>query len=66
MMEECPICKSKGALRRGHSVQGRETRYYAVCMSCGSYLSVPFHQYFQMYSQNKPQNPITAKREMTI
>jgi hypothetical protein len=51
MMEECPICKSKGTLRRGCPSQGRERRYFAVCTACGSYVSVPQHVYFQLYSR---------------
>ena len=50
-MNSCPFCHKTGTLRRGRPVHGRETRYYAVCMTCGSYLSVPFHEYFQLYSR---------------
>lgn len=66
MIKECPVCHREGTLRRGRPAQGRETRFYAVCMTCGSYLSVPFHQYYQLYSQDKPKKPVTAKREMTL
>lgn len=65
-MNQCPVCHKKGTLRRGRPAQGRERLYYAVCMTCGSYISVPFHAYFQLYSQDKPQKPATAKREMTL
>jgi len=60
MMTICPICKSKGALRRGHVAPGipgysataSDARYFVVCQRCGSQFSVPAHEYFQLYSHD--------------
>jgi hypothetical protein len=52
-MTICPICKSQGTLRRGLPAQGREQRYFAVCLRCRSYVSVPAHEYFQLYSRER-------------
>lgn len=62
----CPICKSRGALRRGHVAAGApgysaaapDVHYFVVCNRCGSHFSVPAHEYFQLYSH-------TATREWT-
>ena len=49
-MMECPMCKSRDTLRRGGRLAGRTRRYFAACLWCGSFVSIPEHEYFQLYS----------------
>ena len=50
----CPICKSQGTLLRGQVSETRQGAvYFAVCARCTSHFSVPAHEYFQLYSQQR-------------
>ena len=59
-MMECPFCKSGNTLRRG--LRQRDW-YLALCAACGSPVTVPRHEYFQLYNLSAASIELTGQRK---